>query len=304
MSVTCSICGTTNPDPATQPPPQYCEGCGVELTQTTLEGTPSGQTPLEQPSPEQAPPEPFPQEAASEGLSETASDVAPSSLDLEDAEGRADAAPQTEAASEAFPVEASEGERAGEVAQPEAAEVDAPEGAVPVEPAAEEVSATGGADKVVQEPLLEPPLEQDAASSEVDAGAAAPPETEVTPTPTPAAGSAPGPAFLLIKRHGAVSDERIPLEGTRLTVGRFDPSTGPVDIDVTGLPGAEHISRRHAELYAEAGVWNVRDLGSTNGVFLKPEGEASFSPRLQTPAELSDGDEIAFGNVVFVFRQG
>jgi pSer/pThr/pTyr-binding forkhead associated (FHA) protein len=88
-----------------------------------------------------------------------------------------------------------------------------------------------------------------------------------------------------------------------MVVGRFDPSTGPVDIDVTGMPGAEHVSRRHAEIYAEAGAWRVRDLGSTNGVFMKRVGESGYSPRLQEPGDLKDGDEIAFGNVVFVFRQ-
>jgi len=88
-----------------------------------------------------------------------------------------------------------------------------------------------------------------------------------------------------------------------MVVGRFDPSTGPVDIDVTGLPGAEHISRRHAEIYAESGTWKVRDLGSTNGVFIKRAGEEGYSPRLQEPSELKGGDEIAFGNVVFVFEQ-
>ena len=127
-------------------------------------------------------------------------------------------------------------------------------------------------------------------------------ESAVAASPAPEAGEA-APAKLFAKRHGALSDDAIPLSGARLVVGRFDPSTGPVDIDVTEMGGAEHISRRHAELYSESGVWKVRDLGSTNGVFLKRAGEESYGPRLQEPAELRDGDEIAFGNVVFAFRQ-
>lgn len=116
--------------------------------------------------------------------------------------------------------------------------------------------------------------------------------------------AAPAPARLIIKRYGNVTNDSIPLQGERMIVGRFDPSTGPVDIDVTGMAGAEHISRRHAEVYADSGVWQVRDLGSTNGVFIKRAGASSYSPRLQEPGELQDGDEVAFGNVVFVFRQG
>ncbi|MFN8509763.1 MAG: FHA domain-containing protein [Deinococcaceae bacterium] len=112
------------------------------------------------------------------------------------------------------------------------------------------------------------------------------------------------PAKLGIKKFGALSGDSIPLLGERLTLGRFDPSSGPVDIDVTGLSGAEHISRRHAELYVENGVWKVRDLGSTNGVFIKRMGESAFSPRAGEPQTLNFGDEIAFGNLILVFQEG
>jgi len=109
------------------------------------------------------------------------------------------------------------------------------------------------------------------------------------------------PAKLGVKKFGALTGDTIPLMGTHLIVGRFDPSTGPVEIDVSSLPGAEHISRRHAEIYFEDGAWKVRDLGSTNGVFVKKSGETAFSPRLQTPMNLGAGDELAFGNMVLVF---
>ena len=113
-----------------------------------------------------------------------------------------------------------------------------------------------------------------------------------------------GEARLGIKKYGAPTGEFIPLQGERLVVGRFDASSGPVDIDLSGLGGQEHISRRHAELYREQGRWAVRDLGSTNGVYVKRKGETSFSPRLQEPTSLTDGDELAFGNLVLTFHQG
>jgi hypothetical protein len=144
------------------------------------------------------------------------------------------------------------------------------------------------------------PPESPSQEAEVPSGPVAEPFSDVTPSPAPAATTT---AKLLIKRYGAVTSEAIPLQGQRMVVGRFDPSTGPVDIDVTGMPGAERISRQHAEIYAESGVWKVRDLGSTNGIFIKRAGESGYSPRLQEPSELNDGDEVAFGNVVFVFRQ-
>ena len=86
-------------------------------------------------------------------------------------------------------------------------------------------------------------------------------------------------------------------------VGRFDPETGPVDIDLSQMPESPQISRHHAELYREIdGSWQVRDLGSSNGVFVKSAGSATFGPRLTAPQALTSGDEIAFGNARFLFR--
>lgn len=166
---------------------------------------------------------------------------------------------------------------------------------------------------VTEAPAPEPVVTETSAPQSTETQAA--PETPAEPAqpealPTaPEAPAAPPPAplfrpaKLVFKRFGALTTETIPLQGPRLVVGRFDASTGPVEIDLTGAPGAENISRRHAELYFE-GVWKVRDLGSTNGVFIKRAGEEAYSPRLVEPAELKDGDEIAFGNVIVVFQEG
>ena len=176
-----------------------------------------------------------------------------------------------------------------------------PEGETPVgEPVAAPTPEETPAEPAGDAPPSDGETSGDASPSQ-DSSPAESTESAATP-PVPETGEA-APAKLFAKRHGALSDDAIPLSGARLVVGRFDPSTGPVDIDVTEMGGAEHISRRHAELYTESGSWKVRDLGSTNGVFLKRAGEESYGPRLQEPAELSDGDEIAFGNVVFAFRQ-
>jgi hypothetical protein len=112
-----------------------------------------------------------------------------------------------------------------------------------------------------------------------------------------------GPARLLAIRHGAPTGEEIPLLGQRMIIGRFDPETGPVDIDLSSSPDSAHISRQHAELYHEAeSQWMVRDLGSTNGVFVRGGGEAAFGPRISEPRALQNNDEVAFGNARFVFR--
>ncbi|UQN08355.1 FHA domain-containing protein [Deinococcus sp. QL22] len=170
--------------------------------------------------------------------------------------------------------------------------------AAPTEPVAEEAAPVGG--EFTEESASATPVSPELGSELSTAEGAAPAPAAETPSATPVL---TGEAKLGIKKFGAPTGEFIPLQGERLVVGRFDASSGPVDIDLSGLGGQEHISRRHAELYRELGVWAVRDLGSTNGVYIKRKGEPSFSPRLQEPATLTDGDELAFGNLMLIFHQ-
>lgn len=159
-------------------------------------------------------------------------------------------------------------------------------------------------------PQASPGTEPGTAAPAEGGPAAAPSAAESAPAGGPAGGEAApaGPSGkqwprLLVKRFGALTGDEVPLQGERLLVGRFDPETGPVDIDLSAAPEAEHISRQHAELDREAdGRWLVRDLGSTNGVFVKGSGQASFGPRITEPLAIADGDELAFGNARFVFR--
>jgi pSer/pThr/pTyr-binding forkhead associated (FHA) protein len=124
----------------------------------------------------------------------------------------------------------------------------------------------------------------------------------LTPSVSAIAGS-DAQARLLTFRYGAPTGDEIPLFGQHLVVGRFDPETGPVDIDLSETAESGHISRHHGELFRETdGSWMVRDLGSTNGVFVKSGDTASFGPRITAPRPLKDGDELAFGNARFIFK--
>jgi hypothetical protein len=126
---------------------------------------------------------------------------------------------------------------------------------------------------------------------------------DAAPGGPPAAAGSQVQARLLVVRYGAPTGDEIPLPGQRLVVGRFDPETGPVDIDLSDSAESGHISRQHGELYREGnGSWMVRDLGSTNGVFVKSGDAASFGPRITAPRPLQDGDEVAFGNARFIFK--
>jgi len=104
-----------------------------------------------------------------------------------------------------------------------------------------------------------------------------------------------------LRRGGALTNQVFSL-GERGILGRFDPETGPVDVDLAPLPEAVYVSRHHAEIWRDAsGRWFVKDLGSGNGTFLCPAGQRLFQ-KVHGDQILHDGDEIALGNARFEFR--
>ncbi|WP_204103110.1 MULTISPECIES: FHA domain-containing protein [Spirulina sp. CCY15215] len=128
------------------------------------------------------------------------------------------------------------------------------------------------------------------------------------PTPQPTLGDLPSPqtftgdtARLVAKQAGCPYPEFV-LDGSNLIVGRFDPDTGPVDIDLEGFPGEDTISRNHGEIYQEGGQWKIKDLGSTNGIFIKRVGQPRFSARIMMPEPLYSGDEVAIAKIRFLFQ--
>lgn len=108
-------------------------------------------------------------------------------------------------------------------------------------------------------------------------------------------------ARLVAKQTGAPTSE-FPVSGRGAVIGIFDPDMGPVDVDLDGFTGCDTVSRNHAEIYEENGEWKIKDLGSTNGVFIKPTGQSRFGTRINTPTTLNIGDEVAIAKVTFLFQ--
>ncbi len=81
----------------------------------------------------------------------------------------------------------------------------------------------------------------------------------------------------------------------RAVIGRTSSGSGPVDIDLKGIPGAEYVSRRHAEIYVDDGTFWVRDLHSTNGTFVEDEGP------IRRPRPLKHGMRVRFASLTFRF---
>ncbi len=105
---------------------------------------------------------------------------------------------------------------------------------------------------------------------------------------------------LTLKRGGGPTSEVFQISG-RVVVGRFDADSGPVEIDLTALPEAVHISRRHAEIWCDdSGQWFVKDLGSRNGTFVRVGEQGSFQ-RVSDSHPINAGDEVSLGNARFEF---
>lgn len=101
---------------------------------------------------------------------------------------------------------------------------------------------------------------------------------------------------MIVKRAGAETDVEFPVNSPCI-IGRFDPSVGPIDIDLASLPEGSYVSRKHAKFHLVDGVWMVKDLGSSNGTFvLRDDFE-----RVEE-SEIANGTEIALGNARFVFK--
>ncbi len=74
----------------------------------------------------------------------------------------------------------------------------------------------------------------------------------------------------------------------------------PPDLDVSGLPNADVVSRIHADIRNEAGIFYIEDVGSSNGTYI--------NYRVLPPGNrhrLRPGDRISLGKgdlVTFIFQ--
>ena len=74
----------------------------------------------------------------------------------------------------------------------------------------------------------------------------------------------------------------------------------PPDLDVSGLPDADVVSRIHADIRNEAGIFYIEDVGSSNGTYINYN---ALSPGNRH--RLRPGDRISLGKgdlVTFIFQ--
>lgn len=113
----------------------------------------------------------------------------------------------------------------------------------------------------------------------------------------PLDGNDSGPAARLIITRGGTIGKEFPLEQSGETqVGRWDPDGGAFpEVDLTQDDPEAKISRKHARIYVQGGVYHVEDVGSLNGTYV------NRGPRLMpgSPQSLKNGDEVVMGKTFF-----
>ncbi len=90
------------------------------------------------------------------------------------------------------------------------------------------------------------------------------------------------------KAADAKMKSRYRVSGKGIIVGRGKDC----DITVNNM----FLSVEHFQIWCDEGVWYIGDMGSKNGTYLN-------GTRLKKVKALEDGDEIAFGELMFIFGE-
>ncbi|MEB3885957.1 FHA domain-containing protein [Lyngbya sp. CCY1209] len=156
-------------------------------------------------------------------------------------------------------------------------------------------------------PTPAPTISPDLPETPIPDPAAAPP---VSPAPQPAApiaavSGATNPATQLQKQSASLmhvqsqNQLELPPNLSVIHIGKPNDLVPP-DVDVSGFPHAEVVSRTHADIRVEGDAYYIEDVGSSNGTYINniplPKGNRH---------RLRPGDRISLGKgdlVSFIFQ--
>jgi pSer/pThr/pTyr-binding forkhead associated (FHA) protein len=111
-------------------------------------------------------------------------------------------------------------------------------------------------------------------------------------------GQAGPPGKLVITRGGTVGKEFVVETVNETHIGRWDPDGGAFpEVDLTQDDPEAKISRKHARIFVQSGVYHLEDVGSLNGTYI------NRGPRLMpgSPQTIKDADEVVMGKTFFKF---
>ena len=161
-------------------------------------------------------------------------------------------------------------------------------------------------DLVAPEPLLIPePLGKDAAeANQPESQASQTEESMLTPpaSTSPVPQQAPPAATQLqtlsarLRQVQTNTIIEIPRQLSIVRIGKPNEQTPP-DIDVSGFPDSEVVSRVHANLRVEGDVYYIEDVGSSNGTYINGLPLAAGNRHRLRPGDriaLGKGDKVSF----------
>ncbi|MDY6783568.1 MAG: FHA domain-containing protein [Cyanobacteriota bacterium] len=162
----------------------------------------------------------------------------------------------------------------------------------PTPPSIPTVASSEESISLEKEPLSSPPPTPSPSS---------PPSS---PPPTPPVAAAPGATQLQVEQANLLhiqTDSILELPGHLSVIHIGKPGGAvPPDIDVSGFPDSAVVSRVHADIRVEGGIYYLEDVGSSNGTYINhvplPVGNRH---------RLRAGDRIALGKedkVTFIFQ--
>ena len=124
------------------------------------------------------------------------------------------------------------------------------------------------------------------------------PARDSTPAHPPAPVARPKGCHAVLS--GEDGRELFHIVSNRAAIGRFDPVTGlKPEVDLSTLDLNRSVSRHHARLTAEDGVYNItEEVGALNGTFIN--GKKLVSGK---PARIKSGDTLNLGMVKLLFQE-
>ncbi len=173
-------------------------------------------------------------------------------------------------------------------------------------------------DLVMPDPLIEPEPIGIESANETGPEASVLPDTEASAPPVASAAATPAAAppvatpappaqrpanatqlqVINVRLRHAQTDTpiEIPRQLSVVRIGKPNDQTPP-DIDVSGFPDSEVVSRVHANLRVEGDVYYLEDVGSSNGTYVNGLPLAAGNRHRLRPGDriaLGKGDKVSF----------
>lgn len=147
-----------------------------------------------------------------------------------------------------------------------------------------------------------PPIPSSPIAAEAESETpAVPPSAPPPPPPAPAGNSSTQLQLEQASLFHIQTDSKIELPAQLSVIHIGKPGGAiPPDIDVSGFPDSSVVSRVHADIRVEGGIYYLEDMGSSNGTYV------NHTPLLPgNRHRLRAGDRIALGKedkVTFIFQ--